>query len=160
MREPKINKLTIYVDYTTPEEIVFTKLTKVLGKDVYSYNSVFPAFADKNKTHIHGQSEANSIVRKDIAKKVLNGSSVANIRYTAKNGDNYDIRKSGLVIHNYTDNPDTSQFPNDHFIVKTQFENLSIDNMFKNGKKIHTVWSDIKYSQRKKAYTITWEDKR
>ncbi len=153
--KPKINKLKIFVDYTIPAEVVFNKYTTVLGKDVYSYNSVFHAFADKNKTQFRGQSEANSTMNKDVANKMLTGSSVAAIRYRTKNGDIYDIKKSGLVIQNYTDNSDIN-IPVDHLIGETQFKNLSIDNMFKNGTKIDIDWSDIKYSQRKKVYTIRW----
>jgi len=158
MGEPKINKLKIYVDYTkNPTEIAFNKFTTVLGKDVYNYNTVFPAFADKNQTQFRGRFEANYIVHKDVAYKVLTGSSVAAIRYRNSN-DTFDISKSALVIHNYIDNPDLNNYPVDHIIRTTRFENLSIDNIFKNGKKIDIVWSNIKYSQSKKVYTIEWEE--
>jgi len=155
--KPKINKLRIFVDYTkTPIEVAVNKPTTILGQDVYNYNAVFPAFGDKNQTQPRGRLVAISNVRKDIANKVLNGSSTGNLSYRAKNGDNYDISKSGLVLQNYVDNPDPNKIPLDQFITNTQFKNLSIDNIFKNGKKMDIVWSNIKYIQSKKAYTIKW----
>lgn len=158
--KPKINKLKIYVDYTqNPIEVAVTKPTTILGQDVYIYNAVFSAFGDKKQIQARGRLVVLSNVRKDIENKVLTGSSTGNLSYRAKNGDTYDIIKSGSVIQSYIDNPDKIKIPLDQFITNTQFENLSIENIFVNGNKIDIVWSEIKYSQSKKAYTIRWEER-
>ena len=155
----KIKKFIFYVDYTTtPNNLAVTPGINVIGKELYTYDTVFNVYSDSKLLKPTGTMITRSVMYKDATNKTLTGESTNNIRIS-RNGDQIEMDKRAHVVQEYVDNTDLKNYPFNHIIASTQFQNLSIDNIFNNGKKVNIVWSDIKYHPSKKRYKVWYEER-
>ena len=153
----KIKKIKFFADYTTtPNNWAFTPSINVIGNEVYTHDADFNAYSDSKLLNHIGKMITHSVMYKDSTNKTLTGESTNNISIIM-NGDRIVMSKRAQILQEYVDNLDLNKFPVDHYITTTRFKNLSIDNIFINEKKVNIGWSQIKYSQSKKRYTIEWK---
>ena len=155
----KIKKIHFFVDYTTnPINMAVTPSIKIIGNDVYTYDTAFNTYSDSNLLKNNGKMITRSVMYQDPIHKTLTGQSTGNIRIS-RNGNRIEISKSARILQEYVDNNDPGSFPVNHRITSTRVENIAVEQIFINGNLVYTVWDDIKYNPSKKRYTVRYEER-
>jgi hypothetical protein len=95
----KIKKINFYVDYTNPINLAVTPGIKIIGSDVFTYDTVFNAYSDSNLFKTNSTMRVRSVLYKDPTNKTLTGQGNCACSFKSRGGSRVDVYKSADQVH-------------------------------------------------------------